>query len=71
MKHIRPNFKRSIIPSRAVKILQEHGTNVSEEEAELILNFLYNFAKLSVQQADRRESGEICPEVKTPRKRFK
>lgn len=42
--------KRTITPEKAVKILQEHGTIITLEEAKLILDFMYKFAKLSVNQ---------------------
>jgi hypothetical protein len=42
--------KRSVTPEKAVKILQEHGTIVSLEEAKIILDFMYKIAKLSVEQ---------------------
>ncbi|RZK25607.1 MAG: hypothetical protein EOO43_05070 [Flavobacterium sp.] len=42
--------KRSITPQIAVEILREHGTTVTFEEAKIILDFMYNFAILSVNQ---------------------
>jgi len=42
--------KRSVTPEKAVKILQEHGTIVSIEEAKIILDFMYKFGKLAVDQ---------------------
>ena len=42
--------KHSITPEIAMKILQEHGTNVTLEEAKLILDFMYNLGKLAVNQ---------------------
>jgi len=42
--------KRSVTPEKAVKILQEHGTIVSLEEAKIILDFMYKIAKLSLDQ---------------------
>lgn len=44
------NEKRSITPQKAVDILREHGTIVTIEEAKLILDFMYKFAILSVNQ---------------------
>ncbi len=44
------NIKYSITPEQAVKILREHGTIVTIEEAKLILEFMYKIAKLSVKQ---------------------
>lgn len=42
--------KRSITPQKAIEILREHGTIVTIEEAKLILDFMYKFAILSVNQ---------------------
>lgn len=42
--------KRTVTPEKAVKILQEYGTTITVEEAELILDFLYNLAKLALNQ---------------------
>ncbi|TCC98447.1 hypothetical protein [Pedobacter hiemivivus] len=71
MKNFRPTGKRTITPQKAIKILQQNGTIITETEAELILDFMYKFAKLSVKQMINKASGEKSPEVKTPRKLFK
>lgn len=42
--------KRSITPQKAVEILRENGTIVTIEEAKLILEFMYKFAILAVDQ---------------------
>jgi hypothetical protein len=42
--------KRRVTPQQAVKILKEHGTIVTLEEAKLILDFLYKFGKLAIDQ---------------------
>jgi len=42
--------KRAVTPEKAVEILQEHGTIVSIEEAKIILDFMYKFGKLAVDQ---------------------
>lgn len=42
--------RRTITPEKAVEILQEHGTIVTIEEAKLILEFMYKFAILAVNQ---------------------
>jgi len=44
------NQKRNVTPERAVEILKKHGTIVTIDEAKLILDFIYNFAILSVNQ---------------------
>jgi hypothetical protein len=42
--------RRRVTPQQAVKLLKEYGTIVSIEEAKLILDFLYNFGKLAMDQ---------------------
>ena len=42
--------KRNITPQQAVKILEQSGLKVTEKDAEIILDFLYFFGKLSVNQ---------------------
>jgi Ca2+-binding EF-hand superfamily protein len=46
--------KRSITPEKVVKILQENGTNVTQEEAQKILQFLYKFGKLTLEKVFKR-----------------
>lgn len=46
MKYLNP--KRSIKPQKAIKILKEHGHDVSYEQAELILDFMYKFGQIAV-----------------------
>jgi hypothetical protein len=40
--------KRKVTPKQAVKLLKEHGTVVTEAEAELIIDWMYKFGKLAV-----------------------
>lgn len=70
MKDYHQSDKRTISAQKAVKVLNEHGTIVSLKEAELILNFMYKFTKLSVKQVLNRDSGYVSPKVKTPRRLF-
>ena len=42
--------KRNVTPQQAVKILEQSGLKVTEKDAEIILDFLYFFGKLSVNQ---------------------
>ena len=44
--------KRTLTPAKAVKILAGYGTEISLEEAEIMLDFLHDFIKpaLEVQQ---------------------
>jgi len=44
------NEKRNITPQKAVEILSKSGINISEKEAEKVLNFMYFLAKLVVDQ---------------------
>ncbi len=41
---------RSITPEKAKKILLEKGVEVTEKEAKELLDLMYFFAKLSVEQ---------------------
>jgi len=40
--------KRKVTPKQAVKLLKEHGTIVTEAEAELIIDWMYKFGKQAV-----------------------
>lgn len=44
------NEKRNITPQKAVEILCKSGINISEKEAEKVLDFMYFLAKLVVDQ---------------------
>lgn len=48
MKYLNP--KRSIKPQKAVKILKEHGQDITYEQAELILDFMYKFGQIAIDQ---------------------
>lgn len=63
--------KRTIFPAKAVKILKEHGTEITIQEAEIILNLMYKFAKLSIIQAIEKDLGHKSNSKKTPSKLFK
>ncbi|SCW44529.1 hypothetical protein [Mucilaginibacter sp. NFR10] len=47
------NKKRKVKPEDAVRILKEHGTIVILEEAQIILNLSYDFARIAVAQQKR------------------
>jgi hypothetical protein len=49
MDIIKPE-RRRVTAQQAVKILKEHGTTVTIEQARLILDFLYKFGKLAMDQ---------------------
>ncbi|RAJ31721.1 hypothetical protein LY11_02221 [Pedobacter cryoconitis] len=42
--------KRNVTPEQAIELLAEHGTKVTKEEAILILDFMYKFCILAVNQ---------------------
>ncbi|WP_293312327.1 hypothetical protein [Pedobacter sp. UBA5917] len=42
--------RRNITPEKAVRILKRYGRKVSLKEARLMLDFMYNFAILSLNQ---------------------
>ncbi|WP_413318072.1 helix-turn-helix domain-containing protein [Mucilaginibacter sp. Mucisp84] len=41
---------RSVTPKQAVTMLKEHGTDITENQAEEVLDFLYRIANLAVEQ---------------------
>lgn len=47
----------TITPKRVVEILREHGTHVSEEEAKIILEFMYTLAAISLSQIGKYENS--------------
>ena len=42
--------KRSVTPEKAIEILKKHGTIVTLVEVKLILDFMYKFGKLAIDQ---------------------
>ncbi|BAU55594.1 hypothetical protein [Mucilaginibacter gotjawali] len=46
--------KRNITPEQAIKILRKNGIECDEKDAKIILDFLYNLAKLAVNQHFKR-----------------
>jgi len=53
-----PRKKRKITPKIAIQILDEQGITITYEEVELILEMMYNFAKLALNQQIRMRSEE-------------
>ncbi|RKR82363.1 hypothetical protein BDD43_2540 [Mucilaginibacter gracilis] len=43
--------KRTVTPKKATEILAKHGTHISLETAEQMLDFLYKLSNLSVSEA--------------------
>jgi hypothetical protein len=54
---------RKVTPQIAVEILKKHGTKVSLKEAEIILDFMYKMAKLTVENSSKK--GQSGPEKPT------
>ncbi|MNJ87511.1 hypothetical protein D3C87_50310 [compost metagenome] len=71
MKNFIPTGRRSITAINAARLLKEHGTEVSLERANLILEFLYKFAKLSASQVINVDFRIKTTEKKTPRNLFR
>ena len=46
--------KRTVTPEKAVEILKKHGTKITIEEAKLMLDFIYKFANLTLNQLFNR-----------------
>jgi len=42
--------KRNVTPEKAIEILKENGVEISEKNAEELLDLMYFLAKLSVDQ---------------------
>jgi hypothetical protein len=42
------NKNRKLTPEQAVKIFKKRGTTITTKEAELMLDFLYKFGKLTL-----------------------
>ena len=53
--------KTKVTPQKAIEILKKHGTIVTIEDAEKILNLMYQLAKLGVRQLINRDNNnENC-----------
>lgn len=48
--------KKKVTPKQAVAILKEHGTIITEEEAVLVIDFLYFLGELTVKQYIKENS---------------
>lgn len=54
-----PKNKRKISPHKAIEILEKQGIKITLEEAEIVLDLMYNFAKLALnQQLQFRTEGQ-------------
>jgi protein-tyrosine-phosphatase len=42
--------KRNVTPEQAVKVLRKNGIEVDENQAKIILDFMYIMAKLTLKQ---------------------
>jgi len=50
--------KRSLTVGDAIRVMRENGVEISEKEAEEILDFLYFLAKLTVNQYIKDNSSD-------------
>jgi hypothetical protein len=48
--------KRRITPQKAIAILEQHGTKINMDEAEIILDFMYKMSKLTVENFLKKKS---------------
>lgn len=71
MNNYNPLEKRKVKPEKVVKILAQHGTEVTIEQAQLILDFAYIFAKLWLKEVKMKGFDKVQPRVKTPRKIYR
>lgn len=46
--------KRKITPEKAVEILKKSGTIITVKDAKFVLDFLYKFAKLTLETVLKR-----------------
>ena len=52
----------TISPQEVVEILRARGTHVSEQEAKIILEFMYKLAEITLTQYLHHEnSRSVCP----------
>lgn len=49
--------KREITPEKAKEILEKHGTIITLEEGKIILDVMYKFTKLWVQQLQKSHTS--------------
>lgn len=49
-----PRNQRNITKAKAIEILKKNGVKISEEEAEIVLEFMYFIGKLAVNQYFRK-----------------
>ena len=49
--------KRNVTPEMAIKYFRENGIEIDEKKAENLLDLMYFFAKLSVDQYIKEVSG--------------
>lgn len=47
--------KRNLTPEKAVRILKRYGRKITLAEARIMLDFIYNFAILSINQVIKDE----------------
>lgn len=52
---VKISYNRNITPEQAVKILANHGTRVTLEEAKRILDVMYDFGIIAAKQMIRTQ----------------
>jgi hypothetical protein len=52
--------KRAVTAKQAIELLNKHDYHVTEEEAEKILDWLYFYSELTVQQILKHDGFDTC-----------
>jgi len=71
MRQKEPAKKRNIRPEKVVSGLEKYDRKITLAEAELILEFSYKFAKLSLEQIKNGGFEKPSPKRMTPRNLFR
>lgn len=56
---------RSITPTKAIEILREHGTELTFEEAEAVLDLMYKFADITARQMKNTDQNPLPDKLST------
>lgn len=57
MEPFKSRWKQSVTPEQAVEILRKYGTEITLEEAEIILNLMYKMSKFNIEQLSNNENS--------------
>lgn len=71
MRDYKIGNKRRIRPEKVVAVLEKYDRKITLEEAELILDITYKFAKLSLKQVKNGGSLKSSPKKMTPRNLYR